>query len=261
MKENIYTQLQLRELFHLEFLRWFGRKVKTTHYALKGGSNIRFFFQSFRYSEDMDLDIRIIGVKDLQDIVMGILKANSFCAGLIPFGIERVVPPNIAKAKQTHTTQRFKIHLFTLSGEDLSTKIEFSRRGFNGREVVEVVSEKVLRQYKMIPLLVSHYDAESSVKQKINALAGRKITQARDVFDLYILFSQINWKEASQRLRKYSKKDLENVSQTLFEVSFLQFRDLVVSYLPEDDRKVYDSENTWDEIKLRVLHYLEELKK
>jgi len=261
MKENIYTQLQLRELFHLEFLRWFGRKVKAEYYALKGGSNIRFFFQSFRYSEDMDLDARIIGVEDLRDIVMGILNADSFNVNLRPFGIERLISPDISKAKQTHTTQRFKIHLITASGEDLSTKIEFSRRGFNGQAVVEAVSDKVLRQYKTMPLLVSHYDAVSAIKQKISALARRKIIQARDIFDLYVLFSQVDWAAACKGLREGGKEDLKEASQNLFEVSFLQFRDLVVYYLSEDDRKVYDSENTWDEIKLRVSHYLEELKK
>jgi hypothetical protein len=261
MEEKIYNQLQLRELFHLEFLRWFGRKVKAEYYALKGGSNIRFFFQSFRYSEDMDLDARIIGVKDLQDIVMGILNADSFKANLKPFGIERLIPPDIFKAKQTHTTQRFKIHLITSSGEDLSTKIEFSRRGFSGQAIVEPVSDKVLRQYKIMPLLVSHYDDISAVKQKITALARRNITQARDIFDLYVLYSQVDWAVACRQLSKTDKKILKDASQNLFEVGFNQFRDLVVSYLAEEDRKVYDSENTWDEIKLRVAHYLDELKK
>mgnify|MGYP001601104310 FL=1 len=49
----VYNSLQLREIFHLEFLRWLGRKVKPDYYAIKGGTNLRFFFQSFRYSEDM----------------------------------------------------------------------------------------------------------------------------------------------------------------------------------------------------------------
>jgi len=56
----MYTHLQLREVFHLEFLRWFGKRVRTNYYALKGGVNLRFFFNSFRYSEDMDLDTHTI---------------------------------------------------------------------------------------------------------------------------------------------------------------------------------------------------------
>ena len=40
MNDGIYTLLQAREVFHLEFLRWFGRKLEGNDYALKGGVNI-----------------------------------------------------------------------------------------------------------------------------------------------------------------------------------------------------------------------------
>src|SRR3989338_5893881 len=151
MHDRIYSSLQVREVFHLEFLRWFGRKLGAECYCLKGGVNLRFFFKSIRYSEDMDLDIRRIGVERVQKIVMGILLTSGFSDSLKSFGIEKAVPPNLAKAKQTETTQRFKIHLLTQSGEDLFTKIEFSRRGLKGSMTVESVSTEVLRSYKMAP--------------------------------------------------------------------------------------------------------------
>lgn len=261
MKQNIYTSLQLRELFHLEFLRRFCRKVKAAHYALKGGVNMRFFFQSFRYSEDMDLDIRNIEAGTLKGIVMELLQSDAFQAGLRPFGIEKIVPPDVTKAKQTQTTQRFKVHLITAAGEDLYTKIECSRRGFKGNTVVENVSDRILRGYKLIPLLVSHYDALSMVGQKIDALALRNITQVRDIFDLYILSTQVDWSEVGKRLTPSNNKNLEKSCQNLFDVGYLQFRDSVVIYMSEDDQQIYGSENSWDEIRLRVSHYLEELRK
>ena len=128
MEKIIYNSLQLIELFHLIFLRWFSQKVKANLYIIKGGANLRFFFNSVRYSEDMDIDIRGIGVAELKKIVMAILVSPSFGEILKPFAIERIVAPNITLAKQTETTQRFKIHLITRSGEDHFTKIEFSRR-------------------------------------------------------------------------------------------------------------------------------------
>ena len=166
MKEEIYTPLQLREVFHLEFLRWFGRRIKPEHYALKGGVNMRFFFSSFRYSEDIDLDIHSVEVDVLRDAVMKILQSVSFQEGLRPFGIERIIPPAIAKAKQTETTQRFKIHLITPANEDLFTKIEFSRRESKGNIVVQPVSTLIMRLYKLSPLVVSHYDIQSAIIQK-----------------------------------------------------------------------------------------------
>ncbi|GAH31443.1 unnamed protein product, partial [marine sediment metagenome] len=124
----MHNSLQQIEVFHLEFLRWFGSKTDPKHYALKGGVNMRFFFGSIRYSEDMDLDLSDIRVDVLQDIVLKILITQTFIDNLRPYGIQRVSIQDMAKAKQTETTQRFKIHLITFAGEDLFTKIEFSRR-------------------------------------------------------------------------------------------------------------------------------------
>ncbi|MDP8231028.1 MAG: nucleotidyl transferase AbiEii/AbiGii toxin family protein [Candidatus Gorgyraea atricola] len=250
MEKTIYNQLQLRELFHIEFLRWFVRKVKPELYALKGGSNLRFFYNSFRYSEDMDIDVKGIEVEVLKDIVMKILSNVSFHEIFKTFGVAKVVVPDMIKAKQTQTTQRFKVHLVTFAGEDLFTKIEFSRRGFKGTAVVEPLLNSVLRPYKIAPLLVSHYDIESAIMQKIGALLGRSTTQARDIFDLYVLSSQCHC-EGAQR-PKQSQKAQENV----FSVGFEQFRDTVLSYLAPEDQAVYDSSSSWDEIKLKVSSFI-----
>lgn len=145
MEREAFSPLQIREIFHHEFLRWFGRKVKADYYALKGGVNLRFFFNSTRYSEDMDLDVHSIAVVKLKDIVMEILQTLSFQDNFRSVGIVKVIPPDIVKAKQTETTQRFKIHLVTSNGEDLFTKIEFSRRGIKGGVVVQTVLDNILR--------------------------------------------------------------------------------------------------------------------
>lgn len=257
MNNQVYSPLELREIFHLEFLRWFGRKVSSSSYALKGGTNLRFYFKSFRYSEDMDLDVHGIGVSVLKEKVMTILQSSAFQRALKPFGIEKITPPNILKAKQTETTQRFKIHLITFSGEDLFTKVEFSRRGFKGEVDVESVSNEVLRPYKLAPLLVSHYTILSAVKQKIEALALRSIVQARDIFDLYVLSSQ--YVHENGKIFKASNANLSSASKNVFGVGFGQFRDTVISYLSLEDQKTYNSPSAWDEIKLKVVEFIEHI--
>lgn len=254
----MYNHLQIREIFHLEFLKWFGRKVKSTCYALKGGANLRFFFNSFRYSEDMDLDARSIKKDALLDAVKGILVSSHFANTLKPFGIERVIPPDIARAKQTETTQRFKIHLITHAGEDLFTKIEFSRRGFRGEIVVESASDNILRIYKLPPLLIPHYDISSAVMQKIEALATRTITQARDIFDLYVLSSQ--YTRGGAKSAEVNRSKLDKAHEKIFEISFEEFQDTVIFYLLPGDQKTYGSSDAWDEIKLRVANFLESLR-
>lgn len=251
----MFNQLQLREVFHLEFLRWFGRKVKSECYAVKGGANLRFFFKSARYSEDMDLDAHGIKKEALLDAVMQILNAPSFRNALVPFGIERIVPPDIAKAKQTETTQRFKIHLINSAGEDLFTKIEFSRRGFKGGIIAEPVSDDITRMYKLPPLLVPHYDISSAVRQKIDALGARAVTQARDIFDLHLLSSQY---EKGKPLEIAPSK-LKKAHGRVFDISFEEFRDSVVSYLFADDQDSYGRPEIWDEVKLKIAAFLEEL--
>lgn len=253
MDEMAYNQLQLREIFHLEFLRWMGRKIKAENYALKGGVNLRFFFNSFRYSEDMDLDASGIKVDTLKEIVMKILETRSFQEPLRPFGIEKIIPPDISKAKQTETTQRFKVHLLTAAGEDLFTKVEFSRRGFKGETIVQPVSDAVLRAYRLPPLICPHYSAETAVLQKVEALASRSVIQARDVFDLYVLSTQANlsFKGGAGPLKKAKENALE--------ISFEQFRDTVVSYLASEDKAVYDKAAAWEEIKLKVAEFFDKI--
>ncbi|MCK5287678.1 MAG: nucleotidyl transferase AbiEii/AbiGii toxin family protein [Candidatus Omnitrophica bacterium] len=257
MNKEFYNTLQVRELFHLEFLRWLSRRLKSEFYALKGGTNLRFFFNSYRYSEDMDMDVHTISVEKLKDIVMKILNAKAFIDNLRVFNIAKIIPPNIEKAKQIQTTQRFKIHLITYSGEDLFTKVEFSRRGMKFEVSIQPISDTILRFYKLAPLVIPHYDIYSAVSQKINALASRTVTQARDIFDLFILSSQyavLKGKQVQEIIQ------IDKAYENIFTISFEQFRDTVVSYLSAEDQAVYSNRSMWDEIKLKTARFLEEIK-
>ncbi len=253
------NSLQLREVFHIEFLRWLGRKVKAEHYAVKGGVNLRFFFKNFRYSLDMDLDARIIKVIQLKEAVMKILDNKTFQDNLKPFGIMRIVAPDITRAKQTETTQRFKVHLVSSSGEGLFTKIEFSRRGFSGNVIVEPIDAAILRVYKLAPLLVPHYDNCSAITQKFHALATRPAIQTRDIFDLYVLTSQ--YVAGEERFNNIKSSTLSKAYERVFEVGFAQFRDTVVLYLSDEDQAVYSNPKSWEEVQLKVAHFIEEVQK
>jgi len=253
-----YDSLQLREIFHLEFLRRLGMKLPVRSFALKGGANMRFFFGSPRYSEDIDLDVVHVEVSALKEAVMKILETQAFQNELKPFGIERLALPEMAKAKQTETTQRFKVHLLTGAGEDLFSKIEFSRRGFKGRARPEFVSETVLRGYGMSPLIVPHYDLASAILQKIEALATRPETQARDIFDLHALSTLGHGKDVSPLM---PASRIETARERLFEVGYRQYLDTVVAYLSPEDRAIRASPEIWDETRLRVARFLEEVEK
>lgn len=244
--------LKQREVFHLVFLREFVRRVKPGTYALKGGCNLRFFFSSIRYSEDMDIDIGGIEVFRLRDLVMELLQSPGLLSALRTHRVERVVPPSLATAKQTETVQRFKAHLITSAGLDLFTKIEFSRRHLEPGILVSSVSDAILRMYHLPPLVVAHYPAALAARQKVRALAGRAAPQARDVFDLYLLSPHVDRtlrKEIGETLSPAERKRAE---AALFSLGFEQFRDTVCAYLAAADADLYARPETWEEMQLAV---------
>lgn len=72
-----YSHRQLREVFHLLFLARLLKTSDPTFYVLKGGINLRFFFKSPRFSEDMDIDVLKGSVSTLKKNGYKILEATS----------------------------------------------------------------------------------------------------------------------------------------------------------------------------------------
>ncbi len=72
----MWTPAALVEVFHLTFLRAFASSVPAEHFAIKGGCNLRFFFGSARYSEDLDLDVCEVPVHQIREKVMAILESG-----------------------------------------------------------------------------------------------------------------------------------------------------------------------------------------
>lgn len=254
MLNSVLGPLEYREVFHLEFLRRLGGKLDPATYAVKGGVNLRFFFGSVRYSEDLDLDVSGPPVARLRETVMAILKAPSLLDTLGAFGIRGLRPPDPSRAKQTETTQRFKVHLFLESGEELFTKVEFSRRGMGRGIAVDLVPEAIIRRYGLSPVWAPHYGLPAALSQKIEALASRAAVQARDIFDLHLLLSRPGAAVAPELPRP---PVLGRARERLFEVEFPVFRDTVLSYLSLDDRKAYDRPEAWDTLRLQVAGFLE----
>ena len=70
--------IQVVEHFHLLFLAQLGARLDKKLYALKGGCNLRFFWKSIRYSEDIDFDAHTIAKHTLQKNVRQILRRRGF---------------------------------------------------------------------------------------------------------------------------------------------------------------------------------------
>src|SRR5689334_9273310 len=123
---ELKTPQQQVELFHLIFLRHLGERVDRLHYSLKGGCNLRFFFKSVRYSEDIDLDVRVIAKDTLKSQVSKLLNSTAFQQVLKTRKLS-IIEAN--PVEQTDTTQRWKLRVQgPATGLSVPTKIEFSRR-------------------------------------------------------------------------------------------------------------------------------------
>lgn len=251
------NSVQAREFFHLIFLRALARSIPPASFSLKGGANLRFFFGSIRYSEDMDIDVSGVAVHTLREKVMSILGSSGVLDTLRTSGIENLRLPDMTRAKQTETVQRFKIGLLTTAGEDLPTKVEFSHRGLDDGIRAEPISPEVLASYRLPPMIVPHYVARTAALQKVRAISSRTKPQARDIFDLYLLSSQPEVQQTSLR-QGLTAIDLRRARDTIYSIGFQQYRDTVVNFLGAEDRVAYDARQIWDDIRLRALAMIEE---
>ncbi len=248
---NISVQASV-EQFHLVLLSFLGKKLDKQSYALKGGCNLRFFFGSPRYSEDMDVDVVDVPVHSLQDTVNGILNSGPFQQAL---QVQCITIEHITEHKQSETTQRWKLGLHIHGSEQpIPTKAEFSRRGFAGNTVLGSVDSTLVRRYGLPPIMTPHYPGEIALLQKIQALATRSITQARDIFDLHILQSKARMQAVKLLL---DNATLDAAKHNALNLSFDDFKGQVLAYLRPDDQAVYDSPEAWDAIQLSVLDEME----
>ena len=245
------ADIQIIERFHLLFLAQLGTRLDKKFYALKGGCNLRFFWKSIRYSEDIDFDVHTVAKHTLQKNVNQILEAPGFQRILSSFKIQLI---KLSEPKQTDTTQPWKVHLRPeASGTDLPTKIEFSRRNFDSGVTFGSVDGEILTEYHLRPIIASHYDLEAAFGQKIEALLNRKETQARDIFDLAFLSER----GAKGSTIKIDKEKLAKACEIALSVPFDQFQSQVVAYLSAEYQEHYGNQGAWDSLQENVVRVLE----
>ena len=239
------------EQFHLLFLVQLGRRLDKTLFVLKGGCNLRFFHRSIRYSEDMDLDLGDVDVHVVRDKVRDVLGSRPFGQILEARGI-RI--HHTTEHKQTETTQRWKLGLVVdRAAVPLPTKIEFSRRGVADEVVFGSVDAGLARAYQLPPVMVSHYSVSAAFRQKVGALARRRETQARDIFDLHHLVAT---GAAGGTAGTLDSADVERARANAMTVDFGMFKSQVLAYLPADEQPRYDSASVWDTLVLEVVDAL-----
>lgn len=243
---------QAIEVFHLTFLSHFGRRVDKALFAVKGGCNLRFFCRSIRYSEDIDLDIRTMSKVTLKGNVDTVLGSTAFLQALAS---KQIAVDHASSAKQTDTTQRWKIGIRLAGGPPLPSKIEFSRRsGLADEHMLEAVDASLIRAYELYPVLCQHYSREAAFRQKIIALSRRVETQARDIFDLKLL---MDGGAGRQELPGDVAAEIPRAIENAMSIGFDEFSGQVCAFLEAGYQDFYGSRTVWDTLQHEVIRDLE----
>ncbi len=239
------------EFFHISVLRLLCSGSDRHCFALKGGCNLRFFFESVRFSEDMDLDVVGMPIHTLKSKVGRLLGGPSL---RLPLQSRGITLGAVTVPKQTETTQRWKIELM-LTGHSvpLHTKIEFSRRTTLETAEIEPIASSVLAEHKLMSFVAPHYAVEAALRQKVLALVGRTAVQARDVFDLGVLLAHST---DDRRALKPVRAQLPQAVERTMEISYADFKSQVASYLKPEELAVQGSREDWEALQSQVVEKL-----
>jgi Nucleotidyl transferase AbiEii toxin, Type IV TA system len=244
------SNAKIIELFHIAFLDVLASRLDPARYILKGGTNLRYFFESLRYSEDMDLDMCGIEPWRLAERVDSVLGSSAMQAVLRIAGLEVAA---VSNRKQTETTQRWRIALHAPGrSQPVRTKVEFSNRNGDPRYRLEPIPARIVEPYALRAPSVQHYVEDAPTEQKVKALAWRSETQARDAFDLELLLRRRPLAKGAM-----DPQVLSDAADRALEMPFAAFRDQVLPFLEPDVAGLYETEAAWEQIQTFVAERLE----
>ncbi len=245
---------KLVEFLHLAFLQVLPTRLPVTEYVVKGGANLRLFFNSRRRSQGIDLDYVGAAFWRAEERVDAALASRAFVDLLRTQGVELI---DLAKTRQTDTTRRWKFAVQG-GGARLNSKIEFSARGTADSEVgFDVARSDIGRAAGLRAVRANHYLASAATRQKIHVLAERKETEPRDVFDLDLLVSGYpNTVSPGDVPPELAAKAID----AAFAIPFEAYEELVVEYLEDDFVEIYNRPEVWEEMVTRVAEFLETLR-
>jgi predicted nucleotidyltransferase component of viral defense system len=248
-----------RELVHLLILRELVGVRRGTGVAAKGGVNLRLFFGSVRYSEDMDLDGTMEASAAIRNRLKGLFDDREFTRRLQRFRI-RGLDPGEGPNKDTQTTFRYKFGVMAGGGVRYPTKVEvsFRKRHEADQAVLETPSSGILDGYGVDAFEVRHYVREAAVRQKIEALGGRREALARDVFDIHVLVPDAPTEPLLAFLARALRRErLEQAHARALAISYSEYKGQVFEFVGDEARSQYAMEGVWDEMRLGVAALIE----
>lgn len=201
----------IREYLQLVFLRYFYEVKGGPKCFFKGGTAIRFLFNSFRFSED--LDFTCLGESEeiknnLEKEILPKIESES--------GIKVLIKDEKSFGK-TGVGFRLSFQPNELVGLPLGIRLDFS---FREKPIEPEVSAIAVFDYPISPFpLVAHLSKKEILAEKVRAILTRETP--RDLFDLWFLLKQgtfLEWDFVAKKMKyypevKFDKKILEKKIQ------------------------------------------------
>jgi Domain of unknown function (DUF1814). len=249
------VSLEVAEAFHLAYLVVLASVAKPDTWALKGGGNLRFYFDSLRFSEDIDLDVHVAATQ-MRPRIERAFDSAALAKLLAAVGstVEYLNPK-----ERTATKEKWTIGLRNaVAGEALVyTQVEFSYPEYGLGSYISIEAPKSAPALSHPPIpspVIAHYVARGALIQKVTALADRRHTQPRDVFDIDHLARKF---PAAADKGIVDPTIVEAAIARVWDLSFELYLAKVVSFLEPSVRALFDKPTTWTEIQLRVVEVLE----
>lgn len=246
--------LAVAEAFHLAFLAALQASVGHDRFALKGGGNLRFFYGSLRYSEDIDLDVFDVDPRRFAPKIERAMRSGATERLLAARNIQIV---SRVPKEQSTTREKWSVALKLPNLEQpVRTKVDFSYREQSPAASVrvEAVPARVIAPYApLIGPIIGHYLPPAAIAQKIFALKERaehNTSQPRDVFDLDMLIR--GW-SGDVRRGMVPPAIAATAAERAMEMTWPEFRAKVVAYLEPSVAGTFDSKAAWEQIQERVV--------
>jgi len=186
----------IREYLQLVFLRYFYEVKRGPKCFFKGGTAIRFLFNSFRFSED--LDFTCLGesekIKDnLENEVLPKVESES--------GFKVLIKDEKSFGK-IGVGYRLSFQPNELISQPLGIRLDFS---FREKPLEPEVSAISVFDYPITPFpLINHLSKKEILSEKIRAILTRNAP--RDLFDLWFLLKQgtsLSWDFVIEKMKYY----------------------------------------------------------
>lgn len=259
MPRPVLSSVSAREAVHLLILRALTRLKNDSAVILKGGVNLRLFFGSVRYSEDMDLDGALEARSAIRTSIEAIFKDREFLRAAQGMGI-RGLDAGQGPNKDTETTFRYKFGVVVQGDVRYPTKVEVSFRGRHGEDesAIDDVPPGLLAGYGLAPISLNHYGRTAALRQKIEALGGRTTVQARDVFDLHTLaVGGMEEPLVAMLAAQVEKGLLQEAYRRALTITFKEYEGQVLEFLTDDARARFGTDEAWDGLRLEAATAIE----